>query len=210
MRRILLVLVMLAAVSPAVADDTSLIRPRKDVAVEYRSAGAAQGAAADPGRVVTMRFSSKSSRIRIDGAEGHGYAILDIDTGHMIIVMTERHMYIERPADPGMVAMFQARNAAFRKTGTDTVAGVQCTTYDATINERTGQVCLTDDGVMLRARSADPGSQSPPGSAVKVTYAEQPGALFETPSGYRQMNVPDMPHELLVPPGAVPRGKTGR
>ena len=111
---------------------------------------------------------------------GRGYAILDPGAGQMTMVMEERHMYLERPADPGMLAMFQATNDAFRKTGSDTVAGVACTTYDATFNEHNGQVCLTDDGVMLRARSADADRQREL-EAVKVTYGEQPARPVRGP-----------------------------
>ncbi len=206
MRQILAILIMLAAVTPVVAQEQPSMRPNRDVEVEYRSSGLPQGPVDDPGRSVTMRFSSKSSRIRIDGAEGRGYAILDIGTGRMIIVMAERKMYIDRPADPGMVSMFQATNTAFRKTGTDNVAGVPCTTYDATISERTGQVCLTGDGVMLRAKSSQP-DRNRVLEAVKVTYTEQPASLFETPPGYQKLDIPDMPRGTNMPP---PGGQIGR
>jgi hypothetical protein len=191
MRSKFLFLAMLAATAaPATADDHPLFRPSRDVAVEYRSAGMTQGSAANPGGPVTMRFASKTSRIRIEGAGGRGYAILDPDAGRMTMVMAEKQMYVERPADPGMIAMFRGTNTAFKKTGTDTVAGVTCTVYEATINERNGQVCLTGDGVLLRARSNDPEHREL--EATKVTYADQPAALFETPAGYQKLDIPDM------------------
>jgi Domain of unknown function (DUF4412) len=200
------VLAMLTVTVPARAEDAPMIRPTRDVAVEYRSNGPQQGPAPGPGAVVTMRFSSKSGRIRIDGPRGHGYAILDPDAGQMTMVMEERHMYAERPADPGMVAMFQATNAAFKKTGSDTIAGVACTIYDATFNEHSGQVCLTSDGVMLRARSAD-ADRHRELEAVSVTFADQPAALFEIPAGFEKLDATNMPRGMnLGPPGGGPRG----
>jgi hypothetical protein len=196
---------ILAVAAPALAQNTPMIRPSRDVAVEYRSSGAPQGPAAAPGAVVTMRFTSKSDRIRIDGPGGRGYAILDTDAGVMTMVMQERHVYLQRPADPGMIAMFKATNASFRKTGSDTIAGVGCTTYDATINDHTGQVCLTSDGVMLRARSADT-DRSRELEAVAVTYADQPAALFEIPAGFQKLEMPNPPPGMRVgPPSQEPR-----
>jgi hypothetical protein len=190
MRQTLLILAALAAAAPALADDHPLLRPARDVAVEYRTSGMPPGAAAEPGKAVTMRFASKTGRIRIDGPNGRGYAIVDVDAARMTVIMAERSLYMERPADPGMLAMFQATNAAFRKTGTDTIAGVGCTTYDATINDHNGQVCLTGDGVLLRARSDD-ADRHREFEALKVTYGDQPAALFEVPAGFQKMDIPD-------------------
>jgi hypothetical protein len=190
MRQKLALLAVLAAAAPARAEDAPMIHPSRDVAVEYRSNGMAQGPA-DPSAVVTMRFTGKGSRVRIDGPNGHGYAILDVDGGRMTMVMTEKQIYMEQPANPAMLGMFQAKGSAFRKTGTDTVAGVPCTTYTATINDRDGQVCLTGDGVMLRARSEEAG-RTHELEAVKVTYADQPAALFEPPAGFKKLDMADM------------------
>ena len=210
MRQQFLILALLAVAAPARADDTPMIHPSRDVAVGYRSGGTPQGPAADPGAVVTMRFSSKSGRIRIDGASGRGYAILDPDAGKMTMVMEERHMYVERPADPGMVAMFKATNASFKKTGSDTIAGVACTIYDATFNEHSGQICLTNDGVMLRARSADADRQREL-EAVTVSYADQPADLFEVPAGYQKLEMPNLPPGMnMAPPGGGPGRQPGR
>lgn len=206
MRQIILSLALLALTVPARAADPPMIHPSRDVAVDYRSTGAPQGPAAGPGAVVTMRFSSKSGRIRIDGASGRGYAILDPGAGEMTMVMEERHMYVQRAADPGMMAMFKATNASFKKTGSDTIAGVACTIYNATFNDHAGQVCLTDDGVMLRARSADADRQREL-EAVTVTYADQPASLFEIPAGYQKLEMPNMPPGMRMgPPGGEPHG----
>lgn len=203
MRLPFLILTLIAVALPALADDAPMIHPSRDVAVEYRSGGTPQGPAAAPGPVVTMRFSSKTGRIRIDGASGHGYVILDPGAGLMTMVMEERHMYVERAADPGMIAMFKATNVAFKKTGSDTIAGLACTTYDATFNAHPGQVCVTGDGVMLRARSADTDRQREL-EAVSVTYADQAADLFEVPAGYQKLEMPNMPPGM-APPGRGPR-----
>jgi hypothetical protein len=209
MRQLLLIPALLAPIAPARAGDTPMIHPSRDVAVDYRSNGTPQGPAAAPGAVVTMRFSSKSGRIRIDSASGRGYAILDPGAGEMTMVMQERHVYVERQADPGMIAMFKATDRSFKKAGSDNIAGVACTIYDATFNEHGGQVCLTSDGVMLRARSDNAAHQREL-EAVRVNYADQPTNLFEVPAGFQKLEMPNMPPGM-APPGAAPRGgSTGR
>jgi hypothetical protein len=206
-----LMLALLAATAPALAEDGPLIRPLRDVAVEYRQGGMAQGQAAEPGRVLTMRFASKTGRIRIDGPIAHGYAIVDIDAAQMTMVMAEQHMYVEQPADPAMLAIFQAKNASFRKTGSDTVAGVACTTYEANLSDRKGQVCLTGDGVLLRAKSADP-DRNRALEAVAVTYADQPASLFEIPPGFQKLDMATIQHGMTSgqPSGSAPGGQLGR
>jgi len=206
MRQKFLMLALLAAAAPALAEDGPLIRPQRDVAVAYSQGAIPQGQTTESGKVVTMRFAGKTGRIRIEGPIARGYAIVDIDAARMTMVMPEQHMYVEQPADPAMLAMFQAKNASFRKTGSDTVAGVACTTYDAVINDRKGQICLTGDGVLLRAKSADP-DRNRELEAVTVTYADQPASLFEIPAGFQKLDVTATPHGMPPgPPGGGPGG----
>ena len=207
MRQMFLVPALLAvAIAPALAEDRPLVRPSRDVTVEYRSSGTPQGPAAQTSHEVTMRFASKSGLIRIDGPNRRGYAILDINAGRMMVVMTERRMYMEQPAEPSMTAMFQAANTAFTRTGTDTVAGVACTTDDARINDRRGHVCLTDDGVLLRARSDDPDRRREL-EAVTVTYGDQPAALFAPPAGFQKLDAAAMSRGMNMGPQ---NGQPGR
>lgn len=129
----------------------------------------------------------------------------------MTMVVADKHMYFEQPADPGMTTMFQAKNTAFSKTGIDTVAGFSCTTYDASIGDRKGQVCLTIDGVLLHAGSLDLDSHREL-AAVKVTYGDQRPVMFEPPAGFQKLDPAAMSRGMVAPmmapppPGGGPRG----
>ena len=202
MGRKFLLLAMLAPAAPALADDEPLILPSRDVAVEYRTSGVMPGPSAEQDTVVA-RFASKSSRIRIDGSDRRFYMILDIDAERMIMVMPEWRLYMEKPADPGLMAMFQESGPALRRTGAEIVAGVRCMDYDAAVNDRTGQVCLTEDGVLLRANIFDPDRRREV-QAVRVTYAEQPEAYFDRPPGFARVDASKMPPGLGS--GPVVRG----
>ena len=74
-------------------------------------------------------------------------------------------------------------------TGTDKIAGLACTTYDTSGTGHDGQVCLTDDGVLLRGWSIENGARQTM-EAVTVTYAAQPAALFAPPPGFTKLDMP--------------------
>ncbi len=111
---------------------------------------------------------------------------------------------MEQPADPAMVEMFQAKDSAFTKSGTDTVAGVGCTTYDVMIRDRKGQVCLTDDGRAAAALAATTPTTSGVLEALTVTYEAQPNVLFGVPAGFQKLDPSSMPHGMAGPPGGQP------
>ena len=124
-------------------------------------------------------------------------------------------MYMEKPADPGLMSLLQESNVTLRRVGAEIVAGVRCTDYDAAINDRTGHVCLTPDGVLLRATIPEPGRPREL-QALRVTYAAQPEAYFDRPPGFIRVDAANLPPGLGSGPAARgPRrlyrgGQTGR
>ena len=206
MRLQFMILAAFVTVAPAMAEDRPLMRPDRDVEVDYHSTGMASGPNGAAGGVVTMHFTGAGNRIRIDAQNGRGSVIMDADGGRMIVLMVDRHMYIERPADPAMMPMLRMSNAHLMKTGTDTVAGLSCTVYDASGGDKKGQVCLTGDGVLLRARSEDGQHEL---LATKVTYAVQSAALFEPPADFQKFDIPNMPGGMPPGMGGPPAGARG-
>jgi hypothetical protein len=179
MQRLLLLLAASLIAAPAVAGDAPLLRPARDVVVQYGTGGATLAA----GTTVTMHFTRQGRLIRIDPATGTAYTVYDTDANHMMIVRTDARTFEDRTSDPSQIPLYFTPDATFVKTGTDTIAGQRCTTYDATLHARKGQICLTDDGVILRARTgqADTFREM---VAVTVSYTEQPLALFAPPPGF--------------------------
>jgi len=70
-------------------------------------------------------------------------------------------------------------------------------------HDRGGQVYLTGDGVLLRARGDDP-DRNRQLEAVRVTYAAQPASLFETPAGFQKLDA--RRGVTMQPSGDGPRG----
>jgi hypothetical protein len=74
-----------------------------------------------------------------------------------------------------------------KKVGSDTVAGEKCTLWEATAPATDGepapaplQMCVTDDGIMLRVGPAD----KPQMVATEVKRGAQDPKLFQLPEGY--------------------------
>ena len=151
---------------------------------------------------MTIHYAAGTGKLRIEAPNGRGYAIIDKEAGRMIMVMTQAQAFMEMPRQmgggPDLMSQFETANATFSKNGTDTVAGIACTLYDVSDRDGKARVCLTDDGVVLRVRGDDAEHHTRL-EAIKVTYAEQPAALFEPPPGYRKVDIPTMPGG--VPPG---------
>ncbi len=211
MRRVLtcgavLGLIAPVPVTPALADPPPLLRPSKDVAIEYR-VEAAQGDADPAAHIVTMYFTDQGDKMRFDGAGGHGYMIVDQKAKRTLIVMTAQHMYMEQGIDPSRSPLHAMEDATFTREGTDTVAGVACTVYQVTHNGEKGEACLTDDGLMLRSHS-DTGGQSHGMVARKVEYAPQPASLFAPPAGFQKMDMSAMMRGAM-PPNGMPGGVQG-
>jgi len=208
--RIFLLCAVLTAATPATADpavtaEGPWILPKQDVAVEYRTRGMMRGPLAGNGHRVTARFDSREGRIRIDGPDSRFYAILDVASERMIMVMPEWRLYMEQPADPDLSAILHGANTRLRPLGDEEIAGLTCTAYDAALNDRTGELCLTDDGVLLRAEIADRGRPREL-EALRVTYADQPDSYFHAPADFTKVDMSDLPPGLNLGVGGPPRG----
>ena len=224
MHRAFLVLAALIPAVPSLAAAAPLLKPTRDVEVEYRTSGmpAAMthgmpgngGAPAAPGAsgegTLTIHYAAATRRLRIEGPLGRGYAIVDGNAKRMIMVMTQQQMYMEMPrevmGDRDMFTELESPNAQFTRLGTETIAGLRCTNYDVSNGERKGQICLTEDGVWLRARGNE-GDHRREMEAVKVTYVAQPAALFEPPPDFKKFEMPTMPGGM--PPGMAGPGMSG-
>lgn len=160
---------------------------------------------------VVARFDRGAGQLRVDGPyDGRFYAIVDINAARMFMVTPDQHLYAEQQADPNIMALLQPGNADLRRPGGEMVAGLPCTDYDATMNDRAGRVCLTDDGVLLRATIADP-ERRPYLEAVRVTYGRQPRWIFGMPVGFQRLDLPNLLYGLNMGPlgGSPPGGYRG-
>jgi hypothetical protein len=190
--RVLLAMVLgLAAAVPAAAQDhPAVMRPSRDVMVEYHVGGVSNGQQRSD--TVRMYFADQGSKLRIEPVGQPGYSIVDRNAARMIIVMAPQHAYLEMPYDAKKVMSFDDKDTTFTRRGTDTVAGIGCTIYDAKRQDHSGQVCLSDDGLLLRTKGDDPAHGNGELEAVKVAYGPQSPSLFVPPPDFRKMDMSTM------------------
>lgn len=187
--RSLLIAGLLASflLSPACAQapDRPFVVPQQDVDVLYAMPMPASGPAAKPVAAAAqrMRFSVTPARQRVDPPGPGTYMITNYDLGQLIVVQPSQRIATTLPAPGGPIAPHGSRAAGnYRAQGARMVAGLACTdwaTRDASGNDSV--VCLTADGVMLRAVQGGQVLLQ----AVHVAYGHQDPSLFTVPDGYR-------------------------
>lgn len=173
-----IVAVLLA--SPALAQDRPAALPTRDVDVTYRTE--------QNGQVIEQRsrFDAGTQRMRLDLPTPGLYSIMDYRARTMAIVSDGDRGVLDMPgaaAQPGSTG-------AFTRRGTDQVAGLPCTEWEA--RDSRGQIvltCFTADGVMLRVRQ---GTQIL-AVATRVAFGRMEPAPFAAP--------PDYGHVARRPPG---------
>ena len=168
--------------APALAQERPPLFPTRDVDVTYRLP--APDPAAGGGRVLEqrVRFSAASRRQRVDPPTAGTYFVLDYATHRMATV---------RPAAREVIDMANGEADAaatpYVRHGEATVAGFTCTewwTRDAA--REAAAVCLTPDGVLLRAVAAGRLLLE----ATRVSYAAQDASVFAVPEGFSHLEAP--------------------
>jgi hypothetical protein len=137
-----------------------------------------------------LRWNAASQRLRIDPPAPGLYVIIDLAARRMSTVrMTERTV-IEMAAPDNVAGMPDSAAAGAVRQGADVVAGLACTEWDMT--DAAGEpvrVCLTDDGVLLRARAGGRTLLS----AETVHYGPVDAALFQVPAAYARQKLGPQP-----------------
>jgi hypothetical protein len=158
--------------------DQPLLRPSRDVDVTYRAA------APQAGREIgqRVRWLAAAQTVRIDPLPTGLHVIIDYAARRMSVVRDATRSVVEMAAPDSLDGMIGGAAASgFVRGGVATVAGLTCTEWQTLDREaRPAVVCITDDGVLLRAGTADQVRVS----AVAVVYAPQDPAAFRVPADY--------------------------
>lgn len=163
--------------------------PTRDHAVTYRMQH--EGRTAQ----MTVYFSASMRRQRVEMAEAGIAMIHDLPGRRMLMLNEQMRMAMELPvtAQQGQQMLSLPDDMTLTRTGAATVAGHGCTTYRATQRGTDrGTVCVTDDGIMLRADLAQ-GERRGTMEATNLSLSPQPAALFEVPEGWQTMQMPSAP-----------------
>ena len=176
------ILLALAFAPGVLAAERPPITPQRDVDVTY-----AIGASQDGGPPLTqrMRWLVATSRLRVDPPTPGLYMIVDYRAKRMAVVKPADHAVLDvSTAGPGLPG---AAAGDYDRRGAGQVAGLACTEWQTTdAAGRQTLLCLTPDGVMLRASQGDQVLLE----ATSVSYGPQDPAAFQPPAGYRHVAGP--------------------
>ncbi len=185
------------------AADHPVLAPTKDVAVVYQLTGASKQNGAGK---VQVAYAS-SGRVRMDffrttdAPSSFASLLFDPPADRVTTVLPERKAYLQRNVgnlvNPG-TPLNDKMN--FTRKGSTTIAGLSCTDWDVA-NGAAGQgtVCVTDDGVLLRATRDKPVAGSM--EAIHVTYGPTPANIFTPPPDYAFIPSKESPN--IKPPASA-------
>lgn len=188
-------LLALLAAHPAAAQERPVVFPTRDAAITYRL----------PNEGGEMRVSWLAARrlMRTELPGGLGFGVMDLASGSGFMAMTRERLVMDLPR-----GQFEGRSLApserarFTREGQDRVANTACTVWRVEDQGESSRVCMTADGVALRAESLGrPDSRL---EALRVDYGPQDPARFERPRGYQSLPLPSgaggLPRGTALPP----------
>ncbi|MGI4975334.1 MAG: hypothetical protein ACRYG6_00165 [Janthinobacterium lividum] len=167
------------------AETPPLLIPTRDVDVVYRMppppGPAAPATSAAPTQRLRWRVADR--RLRVDPPGEGVFMIVDYAAHSMEMVEIGARQVIDMPPPPGLGAAAPS-GARFERLGEASVAAASCTEWRTTDMQGSATtVCLTPDGVLLRASSGGRVMIE----ATRVSYAPQDAVLFLVPDGYRHV-----------------------
>ncbi len=163
-------------VAPAAAAERPPTMPQRDVDVTYRLL---QTSSQAPALMQRNRWSVSAGRLRVDPPTPGIYMIVDYRAKRMAVVKPADRAVLDVPsADPGLPG-------TYTQQGSGSVAGLPCTNWQtADAGGRDTVLCLTADGVMLRASHGEHVLLE----AVAVSYGAQDPAAFIPPDGFQHVS----------------------
>jgi len=195
--RTALLAALLLAAPPALAQDRPSLTPARDVAVTYRVA--AEGQEGE----VRMAWLAAQNLLRMDLPGGQGWMLVNLRDGSGFLAMEPMRALMALP--PGASAherLSASPNARFAREGEDRVAGTPCTNWRVEDQGEGGRLCITADGVVLRA---DGTRRTGRMEAVAVAYGPQDPQRFRRPEGFREVQSPFAGSRgSALPPPALP------
>jgi hypothetical protein len=155
--------------------------PGRDVDVTYQVTA--------PGHELTqrMRWDVADHLLRVDPPSPGLYMVMDYARHEISMVQVQAKRVLQASGVGMAIPGATPGNAPFTRAGSATIAGLPCTNWQT--KDAAGQpteVCLTDDGVLLRARIGGHTAMV----ARSVDYAAQPASVFALPAGWPRETLP--------------------
>lgn len=165
----------LLAAATARADAPAAVQPQHDVDITYKVP--VPGGTGDVALLQRYRYSASLHRQRVDLPTSGNWMVLDFTTHRLFAIRDENREIIEAPA-PEQVA---PGGAGYARVGPADVADRSCTEWRS--RDLAGHetiTCFTDDGLLLRVRTADRVLMQ----AIAVKDGPQGADVFALPGSY--------------------------
>lgn len=172
--------------TPAMAQQapTNLL-PTRDAAVTYRVESGAQ-----PAQSISVSWLVAQKKMRIVPPGVPGYMLVDVLANRAVMVLEAQRMIMEMPGGEFATMLNQVpAGATLTPKGVAVVASTSCNVWQVTSQQGEGTVCITNDGLMLRAAGRRRG-QDAVLEATQVSYAALDPARFQIPQGFKSMALP--------------------
>lgn len=185
---------LLLLAGPALGQPAPRVLPSRDVSLVYQVGGAAGDAI--PGGIpgaVRIAWSARLQSLRVE-PEGRPQALLvDLAAapGHQRVEIVDSGLRtaMSIPVRSKDLEPLTLQDARLTRRGQSTVTGRPCTVYAVEARRGRGSLCLTEDGVTLRADGEVDGRRGS-FTAVSVSYDPLPAGLFAVPPGYMRLALP--------------------
>lgn len=159
--------------------------PTRDVAVTYTARGGREAP-----RTVQAAWLAAERRLRVEPPEAPGWVLVDLPRGQAMMVMDSMRTAMQLPDEQKLpLTGGLPPGTTMTPAGSATVAGHRCDIWRVSNPDGQGTVCLTRDGVLLRAQGKHEGKQGML-EATAVSYTRQDPARFRLPPEYRSVTLP--------------------
>ncbi len=176
----------LALAAGARADERPLTMPTRDVDITYQ-----MPAPGPNGQVQELserqRWNAEGGQMRLDTPNPGVYTVMDYHDHKLLVVREADHSVLIMHTGESSAAPGVSRTAQFTRVDQDNVAGLPCTDWRTQdLQGRPSTVCLTGDGVLLRAKSGDTVLVQ----ATHVVYGPVDPSVFTPPADYHPVTPP--------------------
>jgi|GEM_PF-866232 len=189
------------AALPAYAQEKHpLFMPKRDVTVVY----AVQPENSSLAQKRKIYFSGNGTLFRIDGPNNIGFTLIDSAKQTATVVSNKSRVYTVIPSKSGKGGLFLDESLHFRKKGTDRILGILCHHWSVQGTKGHSDVCVTDEGILLRQEGMDIDGIDGKTEALSVQFDALSPSIFQVPVGYQQVRLPQQKGEspTLVSPNA--------
>ena len=176
------VALLLVAAAPAPGPERPLLAPTREVSVLYQ-------VSSSPTKAYEIRITSQpgNARRRIDLPDKN-YLVVDQAAQRMVMVSPFEGTVIEVPWSSGLGLQFTLdQQMHFVRRSSATIAGLRCTTYTVRTPTTFGEVCVTDDGVMLRTLAQNAAGERTAIEAISVSFTPAPKSDYAPPPDFQRV-----------------------